>query len=103
LRKERTTTNGIRGCKSGHRSPLGSRGTRKKALYETVSMKIAQQIAKIIRKTRRLEVAKQTARSTVEMQKMKDWTLWWGRPPLKQEKKLQIQEEPDNVGAPATP
>jgi hypothetical protein len=57
-RKKRPTKNGIGGCKSGHRSPLGSRGTRKKALYEIVSMKIAQQIAEIFRKTRKLEIAK---------------------------------------------
>jgi hypothetical protein len=102
-RKRRPTKNSIGRCKSGHRSPLGSRGTRKKAIYEFVSMKIAQQTAEIFRKSRKLEVAKQTARSTVEMQKMKDWTLWRGRPPPKRKKKLQIQEEPDNVGAPATP
>jgi hypothetical protein len=53
-------------------------------------MKIAQKIAEIFRKTRRLEVARRTARSTVEMQKMKDWTLWRGRPPSKCKKKLQI-------------
>jgi hypothetical protein len=94
---------GIGGCKSGQRSPLGRRGTRKKALYEIVSMKIAQQIAEIFKKTRGLEVAKGTARYTVQMQKVKDWTLWWGRPPPKWKKKLQIQEEPDNVRAPATP
>jgi hypothetical protein len=46
-------------------------------------MKIVQQIAEIFRETRRLEVAKRIARSTVEMQKMKDWTLWRGRPPSK--------------------
>jgi hypothetical protein len=48
------------------------------AIYEIVSMKIAQQIAEIFTKTRRLEVAKRTAKSTVEMQKMKDWILWRG-------------------------
>jgi hypothetical protein len=67
--------------------PLGSRGNRKKALYEFVSIKIAQQIAEIFRKTRRLEVAKRNARSTVEMQKMKDWNLWRGRPPPKRKKR----------------
>jgi hypothetical protein len=57
-RKRRPTKDDIEGCKSGHRSPLGSRGTREKALYEIVSMKFAQQIFEIFRKTRRLEVAK---------------------------------------------
>jgi hypothetical protein len=102
-RKRRPTKNGIGRCKSGHRSPLGIRGTRKKAIYETVSMKITQQISEIFRKTRRREVAKRTARSIVEMEKMKDLTLWTGRPPSKRKKKLQMQEESDNVGAPATP
>jgi hypothetical protein len=77
-RKRRPTKNGIGRCKSGQGSPLGSRGTRNKAIYEIVSMKIAQQIAEIFTKIRRLEVAKRTAKSTVEMQKMKDWTLWRG-------------------------
>jgi hypothetical protein len=36
------TKDGFGGCKSGHRSPLGSRGTQKKALYEIVSVKIAK-------------------------------------------------------------
>jgi hypothetical protein len=102
-RKRRPTKNGIGGCKSGHRSLLGSRRTQKNALCEIVSMKIAQQRAEISEKTRRLEVAKRTARSTVEMHTMKDWTLWRGGPPPKRKKKLQIQEEPDNVEAPATP
>jgi hypothetical protein len=66
-------------------------------------MKIAQQIAEMFTKTRRLVVAKRTARATVEMQKMKNWTLWRGLPPPKRKKKLQIQVEQDNVGAPATP
>jgi hypothetical protein len=66
-------------------------------------MKIVQLITEIFRKTRRLEMAKRTARATVEMQKMKDWTLWKIRPPPKRKNKLQIQDEPDNVGAPATP
>jgi hypothetical protein len=57
-RKRRPTKDSICRCKSGHRSPLGSRGTRKKALYEIVCMKIAQKTAKIFGKTRRLEVAK---------------------------------------------
>jgi hypothetical protein len=65
-------------------------------------MKIAQQIAEIFRKTRRLKVGKRTARTTVEMQNM-DWTLWRGRPSPKRKKKLQIQKERDNVGASATP
>jgi hypothetical protein len=84
--KRRPTKNGIGGCKSGDRSPLESRGTRKRAIYEIVSMKIAQQIAEIFRRIRRLEVAKRTARSTVEMQKMKDWTLWRDRPSPKRKK-----------------
>jgi hypothetical protein len=68
------------------------------------SMKIAQQVAEIWRKTRRLEVAKRTARSTVDMQKMNDWTLWRGRAPPKRKKKLQIRSKSRaNVGAPATP
>jgi hypothetical protein len=57
-RKRRPTKNGIGRCKSGHRSPLGSRGTQKKAIYEIVSMNIMQQITEIFRNTRRLEVAK---------------------------------------------
>jgi hypothetical protein len=44
-------------------------------------------------KTMRLEIAKQIARSTVGMQKIKCWTLWRGQPPPKWEKKLQVEQE----------
>jgi hypothetical protein len=89
-RKKRPTKDGIGGCRSGHRTPLGSRRTRKKTLYEILSMKIAQQIAGTFKKTRRLEIVKRTARSTVGMREVKDWPLWWGRPSPKRKKKLQI-------------
>jgi hypothetical protein len=66
-------------------------------------MKIAQQIAETFRKTRRLEIAKRTARSTVGMRKIKGWTLWRGRLPAKQKKEIVHRVRAGYVGAPATP
>jgi hypothetical protein len=60
LRKERTTTNGIRVWKSGQQFLLGSGGMHMKALYEMVSVKIA----------------KQNARSSARRWSIKEWTLW---------------------------
>jgi hypothetical protein len=58
----------VRGWKLVQRLRLGSGGTHMKALYEIVSMKLAKQIAG----------------SYVAFRKIKDWTLWRGRPPPKQ-------------------
>jgi hypothetical protein len=67
LRKERTTTNGIERWSSGQQSPLGSGGTLKKAIYEIFRGKITKQIVG----------------SSIGLRKIKDWTLWRGRPPPK--------------------
>jgi hypothetical protein len=62
------------GCKNGIRNRdfedqlrLGSGGMLKKVLYEIVSVKIAKQVSG----------------SYVASRKIKDWTLWRGRPPPK--------------------
>jgi hypothetical protein len=86
LRKERTTTNRIEWCNAEQRSQLGSEGTLNKKLYEIFRGRIAKQIV----------------RTPSGLQKIRKWTLWRGRPPPKRKKKVQIQEEPDNVGSPAT-
>jgi hypothetical protein len=68
-RKGRTsTTNGIGAWKSGQQLLLGSGGMHMKALYEMVSVKIV----------------KQNAKSSARRWSIKEWTLWRGRPPLKQ-------------------
>jgi hypothetical protein len=85
-RKRRPTKNDIGECKLRHRSPMGSRETRKTAIGEILRMNIAQQVAEIFRKTRKLEMDVRTARSTIEKQKIKKWTLWRGRPPPKRKK-----------------
>jgi hypothetical protein len=87
LRKEKTTTNGIKWCNAGQRSHLGSEGTINKKLYEIFRGRIAKQIVG----------------TPSGLRKIRKWTLWRGRPPPKWKRKLQIQEEQDNVGSPATP
>jgi hypothetical protein len=50
-------------------------------------------------------IAKQIDGSYVASRKIKDWTLWRGRPPLKQKKNLLVLlalRRDGNVGAPAT-
>jgi hypothetical protein len=86
-RKRKPTKNGIEGCNAGQRSHLGSEGTLNKKLYEIF----------------RGRMAKQIVGTPSGLRKIIKWTLWRGRPPPKRKKKLQIQEEPDNVGSPATP
>jgi hypothetical protein len=41
-----------------------------------------------------VKIAKQKARSYATSWRIKDWTLWRGRPPPKQKKKLHTEEEP---------
>jgi hypothetical protein len=48
----------------------------------------------IFRKTTRLESAKRIARSTVGIQKIRNWTLWRGRPLPKWKTKQQVEQEP---------
>jgi hypothetical protein len=48
---------------------------------------------KVFRKTIRLELGNRTARSTVGLQRIKDWTLWKGQPPPKQKKKQRVEQE----------
>jgi hypothetical protein len=70
LRKERKTAKNI-GGRRRHQQQLKSMGNGNKVYSKTI----------------RLDIAKQTFRSTAEMQKMKEWTLWRGRPPPKRKKR----------------
>jgi hypothetical protein len=71
LRKERKTTNCIKGWSAGQRSYLGSRGTPSKNPYEIFGGKIMKQVVRTSRKLRRI----------------RKWTLWSGRPSPKRKKK----------------
>jgi hypothetical protein len=44
-------------------------------------------LGRIIRKATELETAKQMVRTSIRLQKMRDWTLWRGRPPLKRKRR----------------
>jgi hypothetical protein len=70
LRKEWTTTNGIGGWSAGQRSHLGSEGTLNKKLYEIFRGRIAKQIVGTLSGLRRI----------------RNWTLWRGRPPPKRKR-----------------
>jgi hypothetical protein len=58
LRKKKATVISIRGCKSGHQSPLRSKGTPKKTPYEIVSAKVPKQIDETFKKTTGLKITK---------------------------------------------
>jgi hypothetical protein len=45
-------------------------------------------------KTTGTEFAERVGRSTIGLQKIRDWTLWRGRPPPKRKKELQVEQEP---------
>jgi hypothetical protein len=51
-------------------------------------------VIKTYRKATGLEIAKRFARSTIGLQRMMDWALWWGRPALKWKKKLHTEQGP---------
>jgi hypothetical protein len=51
-------------------------------------------VIKTYRKSSGLEIAERIARSTIGLQRIKDWTSWKGRPPPKWQKKLQVEREP---------
>lgn len=40
-----------------------------------------------LQEDRKLEIAKQTIRISIRLQKMRDWTLWRGQPPPQQKKR----------------
>jgi hypothetical protein len=69
-KNEVPTKNAIGGCRSGQRSHLGRRGTRKKTPYETVNVKITKRITKF----------------TAGLLPVKNRTLWRGRPSPKRKK-----------------
>jgi hypothetical protein len=72
LRKERKSTNGIKGWRPGQRSLLGKGGTLRINLYEIFGGKITKQVVGTSRRLRRIGI----------------WRLWRGRPPPKRKKKL---------------
>jgi hypothetical protein len=49
---------------------------------------------KVFGKTIVLEFGKRAFRNSGGIQRIKNWTLWKGRPPLKRKRKLQVQREP---------
>jgi hypothetical protein len=59
-----------------------------------LQLESTERVNKTYRKTNGLEIVKRIGRSPVRLQKMMDWMLWRGRPPLKWRKKLQIEQEP---------
>jgi hypothetical protein len=67
LRKERTTSNGIKGRSRRPEPHLGSRTT----------------LNKTFRKTAELEVPRQILGTSIRLRTMSDWTLWRGRSPPK--------------------
>jgi hypothetical protein len=78
MRKERKSTNGIKGWSAGQRSHLESGGTPSKYPYKIFGGKIAKQVVGTSRKLR----------------KIRKWVLWIGRPPPKRKKKFQVEREP---------
>jgi hypothetical protein len=66
LRRKRTTADGIRECKS-----------------EQPSFKNERTTSKIYRKTVELEVVKRATEMSTRLPKLRNWTLWRYRPPLK--------------------
>jgi hypothetical protein len=71
----------------------GTNGTRNLDFNEQLPLGNERTTREIYRKSIVLEITKRIARCTVGLQRVKDWTLWRVRPPLKQ-KKMHREEEP---------
>jgi hypothetical protein len=71
LRRKRTTTDGIR-----------------EWISEQPHLKSERTTSKIYRKTVGLEVVKRETEMSARLLKMRNWTLWRGRPPPKWKKSL---------------
>jgi hypothetical protein len=61
-------------------------GTRNRDCKEQLRLGNEMTTSGIYKKSTELEIAKRIARCTVGLQRMKDWTLWKGRPPPKRKK-----------------
>jgi hypothetical protein len=99
-RKNKTRNKTARGTRIGRtlgRSQLmcqeGTNGTRNRDVKEQLRLANERTTRGIYRKSTRLEIAKRIASYTVGLKRIKDWTLWMGRAPLKQKKKKRRLEE----------
>jgi hypothetical protein len=72
------TINGIGGWNSGQLSPLERGGPT----------------YKILKMTLELEFLKRAPGMPIGLQKMRNWTLWRGRPPPKRKKEQRMEQEP---------
>jgi hypothetical protein len=67
--------------------PKGSHGIKSRDVKEQLRLRGERLSGRIFRKTIGLEIAKRIARSSARMRKMRDWTLWRDRSPLKRKMK----------------
>jgi hypothetical protein len=88
LRKRHEDTKRVKDLGGGRPRYLRERGLKK------LRLESKENVIKTDRKPTGLEIAMRFARSTVGLQRIKDWTLWKGRSPPKQKKKLQVEREP---------
>jgi hypothetical protein len=65
----------------------GTNGTRNRDVKEQLRLGSERTTRGIYKKVTGLEIAKRIARCTVRLQRMKDWTLWRGRPSPKRKKR----------------
>jgi hypothetical protein len=77
----------------------GTNGTRNRDVKEQLRLGNEGTTRGIYRKSTGLEIAKQIARCTIGLEKIKDWTLWRSRFPPKQ--KNAHRGGADNVEGPA--
>jgi hypothetical protein len=64
----------------------GTNKTRNRYFKEQLRLGNEMTTRGIYRKFTGLEIAKRIARCTVGLQRIKDWTTWWGRAPPKRKK-----------------
>jgi hypothetical protein len=68
-------------------TPECSNGIRSRGLKERLHLGSRRTLNKTFTQTIELEIAKQTVRTSIRLQKMNVRTLWRAQPPLKQKKR----------------
>jgi hypothetical protein len=77
----------------------GTNGTRNRDFKEQLRLGNEMKTRRNYRKSIGLEIAKPLARCTIRLRRIKDWTLWRGRPPPKQ-KITAVRGGAGNIKAP---
>jgi hypothetical protein len=72
----------------------GTNTTRKRGFKERLRFGNERTTSWVYRTTVGLKITKQVVGSSRGLRRIRQWTLWRGRPPPKRKKEFQVQREP---------